>query len=240
MDIIPHERGDVRMKKVLASLSPLRKAGLKNRVLLAGAYLLIVAVLLVAIFWRNQSVRPLDIPPVNPVHNPAPAADPVFPIIPPDYPPDQNIEVIEGIEEEPPALAPPDYPMSWPVDGQILTEHHEVYRLGNQLRANVGVDIEAPAGTPVRAAWPGVVAFVNNDPRIGWMIEIRHGGGYITQYANLAESPELSVEDTVSAGDIIGTVGQSARIVRQAGEFLRFAVYRDGVAIDPVAVIEGR
>jgi murein DD-endopeptidase MepM/ murein hydrolase activator NlpD len=152
-------------------------------------------------------------------------------------------EVIEGVMPDPDmqaVLATPSEAMRWPLEGQIVFGHHEVYRIGNQLRAHVGVDIEAAAGSEVRASWPGIVETVTRDNRLGWLLEIRHGGGYLTQYANLLEEPYVAVGDEIKAGDLVGKVGDSATLDASSGTFLHFAVYKDNIAIDPVQAISPR
>ena len=135
------------------------------------------------------------------------------------------------------ALSLPTEPMIWPVDGTIAAGHHDVYRLGSMLRAHVGVDILATAGTEVKAAWPGIVDKITEDPRLGWLVEIRHGGDYVTQYAGLAEEPTLAVGHEVAQGEIIGFVGESSLLDATVGSHLHFAVYRQGQALDPLKVI---
>lgn len=228
------------MRKMLNSLAPLKKVRPGKKALLLGGYLLVVAVLIAVVTWRGLSPLPADIAPAEEGETAAGETMPVRPQIPFDAL--DETEVIEGTlpEEALPALALPTEPMRWPVEGSILTGHHEVYRIGNTLRANVGVDIESPEGTEVKAAWPGMVDRVTYDARYGWLLEIRHGGGYVTQYANLLEEPFVAVGDEVKTGDTLGQVGQSAKLAAQEGAFLRFAIYRDGQALDPVAVVSSR
>lgn len=226
------------MKKVFTSLSPLRKVRPSRKILLVGGYLLVVALMIVAVTWRGVSTEPMQIlPPANIDTNPA--ADEVVTRPDPPFNAVDEPNVIDGVlpEGTTPVLAMPTTPMQWPLEGQILTEHHEVYRLGNQLRAHVGLDIEAKEGTEVKAAWPGIVERVTLDPRLGWLLEVRHGGDHLTQYANLQEEPFFSLGDEVIAGQVIGKVGQSAKLDAPEGVFLHFAVYKDGEALDPMTII---
>lgn len=68
------------------------------------------------------------------------------------------------------------------------------------------VAFEAPAGTSVRAAAQGRVAFTDDSPRHGRMVVIEHPGGYYTAYAGLG-SVEVRVGDEVSASARIGDIG---------------------------------
>ncbi|MBR1845488.1 MAG: M23 family metallopeptidase, partial [Oscillospiraceae bacterium] len=61
-----------------------------------------------------------------------------------------------------------------------------------------------------------------------------HGDGIMTVYGNL--DPEVSVQqgDRVSAGQVIGTVGESANGESHEGAWLHFAVRKDGELVDPM------
>ena len=45
---------------------------------------------------------------------------------------------------------------------------------------------------------------------MGTTVVIRHSGGYVTTYSCLSEETAVAAGDTVSCGDTIGTVGQTA------------------------------
>jgi murein DD-endopeptidase MepM/ murein hydrolase activator NlpD len=230
------------MKKVLSTLAPLKKLRPGKKIILIAGYILVVAALITAVTWRNMPADPVEVPQNQPGTTEAGADDPALRPDPPFNAIDEP-EVIEGLLPDPdaiPVLALPNEPMRWPLEGQILFGHHEVFRIGNQMRAHVGVDIEAPSGSEVHAAWPGIVELVTKDSRLGWLLEIRHGGGYITQYANLHEEPYVSVGDEVKAGDTIGKVGESAILDATEGAFLHFAVYLDNTAINPIEIISPR
>ena len=64
------------------------------------------------------------------------------------------------------------------------------------------------ASPDVLASCGGTVAAVMERGGYGLMIEIDHGEGFTTRYAHLASSA-VSVGDTVTAGQVIGTAGQS-------------------------------
>jgi murein DD-endopeptidase MepM/ murein hydrolase activator NlpD len=227
------------MKKVLASLAPLKKIRPGKKTILIAGYLLVVAALITAVTWRNLPAETETLPEQPGIVDTVPEEDPAVRPDPPFNAIDEP-DVTEGLTDDPdslPALALPNHPMRWPLEGQILFGHHEIYRIGNQLRAHVGVDIEAPVGSEVLAAWPGIVETVTKDNRLGWLLEIRHGGGYLTQYANLLEEPYVAVGDEVSAGGLIGKVGESATLDASTGAFLHFAIYQDNKAVDPIQTI---
>jgi len=100
-------------------------------------------------------------------------------------------------------------------------------------RTHDGVDIAAPAGTAVSAACAGTVISVREDDLMGYTVTVEHGNGYRSSYASL--QPEIRVEegDYVSAGEVLGAVGNSSLIESGQGAHLHFAVTKDGEAMDP-------
>jgi septal ring factor EnvC (AmiA/AmiB activator) len=99
-----------------------------------------------------------------------------------------------------PALA-----WAWPVDGPVLRP----FVLGDDPYAggqHRGVDIGAPAGTPVRTPAAGTVSFAGTVPTGGKTITIRTADGYAATLQRLG-STSLSPGLAVREGDIVGSVG---------------------------------
>ena len=100
-------------------------------------------------------------------------------------------------------------------------------------RTHDGIDIAANAGAEVCAAAAGTVYSVYDDETMGRTIVIRHDGGYTTRYASLGEDTLVSPGEAVSAGQAIGTVGQTALLETALGDHLHFSVSCNGEAVDP-------
>ncbi|MBU5625726.1 peptidoglycan DD-metalloendopeptidase family protein [Oscillibacter sp. MSJ-2] len=98
-------------------------------------------------------------------------------------------------------------------------------------RTHNGMDIQADKGTQVMAATAGTVDSVYDDPLLGTTVVLSHSGGYQTIYACLQGQPTVSAGDSVTTGQVIGCVGESA--IAEAGAHLHFGVTREGVPIDP-------
>jgi murein DD-endopeptidase MepM/ murein hydrolase activator NlpD len=96
-----------------------------------------------------------------------------------------------------------------------------------------GVDIAAPAGTPVHAADGGVVIFSGPLHGYGNTVIIRHDDGYATVYAH-NEHNLVSEGTRVACGQEIGEIGRSGRTT---GANLHFEVRRDNVAQNPLAYL---
>ena len=100
-------------------------------------------------------------------------------------------------------------------------------------RTHNGVDIAASAGDSVLAASSGTVLSVEDDPLMGTTVVIEHAGGYQATYANLQSETSVEAGDTVSAGQIIGAVGDTAAAEAAQGPHLHFSVTKDGEPMDP-------
>ncbi|MBE6943863.1 MAG: M23 family metallopeptidase [Ruminococcaceae bacterium] len=100
-------------------------------------------------------------------------------------------------------------------------------------RTHDGVDIAADAGTAVCAAADGTVYTVYDDDTMGVTVVIRHEDGYATSYACLAEDVAVKPGDTVTMGQAIGAVGQTALMESAIGHHLHFSVTQNDKSISP-------
>ena len=128
-----------------------------------------------------------------------------------------------------------------PVSGQVIGDYAMeslTYNATTQdWRVHNGVDLAAAEGENVLAARSGTVTAVYEDESYGYTVVIQHDDGYTTHSCNLAESVAVSAGQTVAAGDVIGTVGRTAILEVGAEPHLHFAVYCDGVPVDPAAFL---
>ena len=124
-----------------------------------------------------------------------------------------------------------------PVSGQTIAEYSMDALSYNQTtrdwRVHDGVDIAAATGTQVCAAADGTVYTVYEDETMGTTVVIRHEGDYTTRYASLDAKVSVKAGDKVSAGQVIGTVGNTALMESAIGEHLHFSVSCNGTPIDP-------
>src|ERR1035437_7822293 len=96
----------------------------------------------------------------------------------------------------------------WPVRGKVITS----YGAKTNGKANDGINLAVPEGTPVKAAEDGVVAYSGNELKgYGNLVLVRHSNGYVTAYAHASE---LLVKrgDTIKRGQIIAKSGQSGEV----------------------------
>lgn len=114
-----------------------------------------------------------------------------------------------------------------PVSGIITS------RFGNResIRSygHTGLDIAAPAGTPIRATAAGEVIFSGYSGGYGYVVKISHGNGIQTYYGHCSEL-YVSTGDTVEAGNVIAAVGSTGN---STGNHLHFEVRVNGEVVNP-------
>jgi murein DD-endopeptidase MepM/ murein hydrolase activator NlpD len=93
-----------------------------------------------------------------------------------------------------------------------------------------GLDIDAPAGSLVKAAGGGKVVRSGFESLYGNIVVIDHGNGYRSYYAHLSERT-VEEGDTVQKGDVIGKVGDSGRTT---GPHLHYEVHVNGLPVNPI------
>ena len=119
-----------------------------------------------------------------------------------------------------------------PVAEYIKTTNFGAQRIlnGIEKRPHYGVDMAAPAGTPITAPAGGVVSLADDDMYFeGSLIMIDHGQGLISYYLHMQD---VLVEEgqIVATGDLIGTVGSKGR---STGPHLCWRLKWRGQNLDP-------
>jgi len=120
----------------------------------------------------------------------------------------------------------------WPVRGKVITS----YGAKTNGKANDGINLAVPEGTPVKAAEDGVVAYSGNELKgYGNLVLVRHSNGYVTAYAHASE---LLVRrgDTIKRGQIIAKSGQSGEV---GSPQLHFEIRKGSSPVDPLQFLNG-
>jgi murein DD-endopeptidase MepM/ murein hydrolase activator NlpD len=105
---------------------------------------------------------------------------------------------------------------------------------GQPKSPHAGVDFRSPAGTAVRAAARGRVAFAGELYYTGRTVILDHGAGLFSLYAHL-QTLGCSPDAVLEAGAVLGTVGSTGR---STGPHLHWGVKLRGDRLDPLALTE--
>ncbi|HKG57528.1 MAG TPA: peptidoglycan DD-metalloendopeptidase family protein [Candidatus Limnocylindrales bacterium] len=129
--------------------------------------------------------------------------------------------------------------LAWPMGGSVTqnfgcTGFSWEPPLGSCAHFHQGIDLVAPAGTPVHASGPGRVVYVGwnwadgSDP--AWIVIIAHAGNLQTWYAHMQARYPVRNGQWVYQGQVIGYEGNTGH---STGAHLHWAVRRNGVFVNP-------
>ena len=120
--------------------------------------------------------------------------------------------------------------LPWPVQGKVSRWFgvQKDPRFGTST-FNGGIDIQAEKEADVICVDPGRADYVDWLPGYGQCIIVNHGDGYYTLYAHTSKV-FVSVGDTVRAGEVIASVGDTGSLL---GDALHFEIRKDAEPINP-------
>ncbi len=126
----------------------------------------------------------------------------------------------------------------WPVDGAVTRAYAMTALVYDETmadwRTHDGIDIAADYGAVVSAMASGTVTQVYHDDRYGTTVVTERADGLRCTYANLESIPTVNVGDSVSAGDTIGSVGDSAGCESAQESHLHLSVSASGQSVSPL------
>jgi septal ring factor EnvC (AmiA/AmiB activator) len=120
--------------------------------------------------------------------------------------------------------------LPYPASGSVITKYGKGKdpKYDNPIY-NKGIEIKAPAGSPIISVADGEVVYADYFTGYGNLIIIDHGDSYYTVYAH-AKSLAKRVGDRVRANEKIGTVGDTGSL---KGPTLYFEIRHHGNTADP-------
>lgn len=104
---------------------------------------------------------------------------------------------------------------------------------GKSGSPHTGLDIPAPAGTPIHASQRGRVVLAENLFFSGNTVIVDHGLGVYTFYGHM-ESMNVTEGDNVNAGAVLGLVGATGRAT---GPHLHWSLVVDGARVNPLGIL---
>jgi murein DD-endopeptidase MepM/ murein hydrolase activator NlpD len=114
----------------------------------------------------------------------------------------------------------------WPVQGRIISEFGTKADGGH----NDGINVAVPAGTSVKAAENGVVAYAGDELKgYGNLVLIRHSNNWVSAYAH---NEEILVKrgDQVRRGQVIAKAGRTGQVNQPQ---LHFELRKGSRPVDP-------
>ena len=120
----------------------------------------------------------------------------------------------------------------WPAPSYTRISDDYGYRqhpILNVQQFHTGVDMAAPGGTAILAAYDGMVVQASYNASMGNYVMIDHGSGLYTIYMH-AQKLMVSSGEEVSRGEQIATVGTTGR---STGNHLHFSVRLNGSYVSP-------
>lgn len=117
--------------------------------------------------------------------------------------------------------------------GRISSSYGErVHPILGYLRMHSGIDIAAPAGTPIRAVTDGTVSYAGWHGGHGNYVKLSHTGNLGTGYGHMSRIA-VSVGQHVSRGQVIGYVGSTGL---STGPHLHYEVFKGSAVVNPNSI----
>lgn len=124
--------------------------------------------------------------------------------------------------------------MTWPLPGHSYLSSYFGTRpdpFGKPTQEfHAGIDVPAPRGTEIVAAYDGQIAWSSYSNSAGNWIGIDHGDEIFTVYMHMSKRL-VNEGDWVTKGQVIGLVGSTGR---STGNHLHFSVRKNGTYVDPL------
>ncbi len=162
---------------------------------------------------------------------------------PPDAPPDPVYDARRKVELAEIAAARAgdsdeggwDQAFAWPAHGRVSGVYGSQRVLGGVPKSpHLGLDIAAPAGTPVRAPADGTVRLAHGPFLLeGNLVMLDHGHGLVSSFLHLSRI-DVREGQHVARGAVVGRVGMTGRAT---GPHLHWALSWRDARLDPALFV---
>lgn len=165
------------------------------------------------------------------------------PIVPPpisdEDPPDDP--VIVDPPDDPVVVDPVTYAL--PVSGFVIDRGYSATEFSENITLmhwsiHKAVDFVVADNTPVMAIAAGKVISITTKMSMGTTIVIEHDEGVVSKYSSLSNDVNVVVGQNVTKGQVIGVATDSAYDEYKQGAHLHLEVFKDGVSINPLDLLE--
>jgi murein DD-endopeptidase MepM/ murein hydrolase activator NlpD len=127
--------------------------------------------------------------------------------------------------------------LKYPIEFTRISSRYNLKRfhpIAKVVRAHLGTDFAAPAGTPIRTVGDGIVEEAQYKSNNGNYVRIRHNGTYTTQYLHMSRiAAGMRPGIRVRQGETIGFVGSTGLAT---GPHLCYRFWRNGIQVDALRV----
>lgn len=121
-----------------------------------------------------------------------------------------------------------------PVEGEIAANYGEPLLASGKANPILnGTMLRCRPGSKVSAGEDGIINTVRYSKKVGWYVDIDHGNGIFSRYANLTHI-NVKQSEKVTRGEIIGNVSKAYN-----GKFF-LQLFIEGKAVNPVTAAQNQ
>ena len=125
----------------------------------------------------------------------------------------------------------------WPVSGTVTLGYNMdstvYFKTLGMYKCSPGMVVASDVGTKVCAAVSGVVVDVAENTETGLTVRVAAGNGYEMTTGMLSDV-NVKIGDTVTAGQLLGTVAEPTAYYKEEGPGIYFAMTKDGIPVNPM------
>ena len=147
----------------------------------------------------------------------------------------EDIRVLDALQDSTFEAVTVSQQAVMPVQGKVTSGFgYRIHPITGNRSFHTGIDLAAPEGTPIAAAYGGTVKDTGYTSGRGNYVLLEHSENMQTLYCHLLQI-DVEPGDQVQAADTIGLVGTTGM---STGPHLHFELRVDGIRCNPVYVLK--